>query len=94
VSRVVDTLGRPVAEGGILITLRPDLPGGVSLGGDATIEPGETKRVPASIAMQLLHTRRAVRAEPPTPAPKPAESPAPAEPSPAADASSTARKRK
>ena len=62
-SRVVDTLGQPVAEGGVLITLRPDLPGGISLGGEASIEPGETKRVPAAIAMHLLHTQRAVRAD-------------------------------
>jgi hypothetical protein len=59
---VRDTLGRPVAEGGIWITLRPDLTGGVSLGGTASIEPGETRRVPASLALQLLNTQRACRA--------------------------------
>ena len=57
---VVDNLNRPVAEGGVVITLRADLTGGVSLGGDQSIEPGETKRVDASIALQLIASGRAV----------------------------------
>jgi hypothetical protein len=63
-SGVKDTLGATVAEGGVLITLRADLPGGVSLGGDLSIEPGETKRLPAAVAFDLIHSGRAVRAEP------------------------------
>lgn len=61
-SKVVDNLNRPVAEGGILITLRADATGGVSLGGDDSIEPGETRRVAAHIALPLLQNGRAVRA--------------------------------
>ena len=56
----MDNLKRPVAEGGIVVTLRADLTGGVSLGGDASIEPGETRRVDTSIALQLITSGRAV----------------------------------
>ena len=67
-SGVRDTLGQSVA-GGIWITLRADATGGVSLGGDQSIEPGETKLVPAHIGAQLLATQRAWRAQPVVPVP-------------------------
>jgi hypothetical protein len=76
-SRVVDTLGKELGAGGIWITLRADAPGGVSLGGTESIEPGETKQVPASIALQLLNTQRARRAAPPTVVPEEAPGVAP-----------------
>jgi hypothetical protein len=62
-ARVVDTVGNTVA-GGVWITLRADAPGGVSLGGADSIEPGETRQVPASIALSLLNSQRAWRAAP------------------------------
>ncbi len=87
-SRVVNTAGLVVAEGGIWITLRPDSVCGVALGGMETIEPGETKKVTASIALQLLQTQRAYRAVEPN-----AEVVEP-EPSPLVVTSPATRKRK
>jgi hypothetical protein len=93
-SRVVDTLGQ-VTRGQMWITLRADLPGGVSLGSDASIEPGETKQVPVHIAMSLIHTQRAVPAQAPaavvdTPA---VEAPSP-EPVPTADVAPPRQRKK
>lgn len=88
--RVVDTLNQSVAEGGLWVTLRADSAGGVSLGGNASIEPGETKKLPAAIALRLLQSGRAVRAEPAKAVPVPVPDAPPADPPTAATTSTAA----
>lgn len=61
---LTDTLGENVS-GDVWITLRPDTPAGIGLGGGRSIGPGQTGRVPTALAHRLVRNGKATYAEAP-----------------------------